>query len=315
MTHMMSAANNGDFCLPHPPSLPPPLAIPPPPPLPPPALHLPVFDVEKSKFFKMIAERDSPTAEGPEDIKRLLKNRKDSFRTELQWLLFHSPVPSLIQEGPQCGLVALWMAGTLLKLEDVVPLDTIVHIARERGYTAQGEMFSADSMAALAREVYHCGAELLSDGMAGLNQSKILHHLIAGHPVLVPYDEDCNHEPCARGGHRAHWAVLSGVVLGFPCGSTSKGFYEDPDMPGLFHPCPNSPCPPYQEVEEVFLLAKQGKSQRSQLWSYKQVCESNLQLLDLDPKRANDGKTYLLPEGGVKAGLCGKTVLLKPSPV
>ncbi|KAJ1105603.1 hypothetical protein NDU88_003008 [Pleurodeles waltl] len=262
----------------------------------------------------MIAERDSPTLEGPEDIKKLLKNRKDSFRTELQWLFFHSPVPSLIQEGPQCGLVALWMAGALLKLEEAVPLDTMVRVARERGYTAQGEMFSADSMALLAREVYHCGAELLSDGMAGLNRRKILCHLTSGYPVLVPYDEDCNHEPCSRGGHRAHWAVLSGVVLGLLCNTGSKLFLEDPDMPGFFHPYPDSPCPPDHEVKEVFLLAKQGKSQRSQLWNYTQVCGSNLQLLDLDPKRASDGKTYVLPEGGVKAGLCGKVVLLHPCP-
>lgn len=25
------------------------------------------------------------------------------------------------------------------------------------------------------------------------------------------YDEDYNHEPCQRNGHRAHWAVISGT--------------------------------------------------------------------------------------------------------
>ncbi|XP_069500557.1 actin maturation protease [Ambystoma mexicanum] len=306
---------DGDFSLLTQPTLPPtpPLDIlpPPPPPLPPAPPHPPAFDVEKSKFFKMIAERNTPAAERPEDIRKLLKNRRDSFRRELQWLLFHSPLPSLIQEGPQCGLVALWMAGALLKPEDAVSLDTIVHVARERGYTAQGEMFSAASMVHLAREVFRCRADLLDDGMA-VNRGKILRHLTSGRPVLVPYDEDCNHEPCSRGGHRAHWAALSGVLLGLRHSSTISDYQEDPDVLGLFHPHPGSPCPPDQEVEDVFLLAKQGKSQRSQLWNYEQVCSSNLQLLNLDPKRASDGKTYVLPEGGVKAGLCGKIVLLHP---
>lgn len=27
---------------------------------------------------------------------------------------------------------------------------------------------------------------------------------------MYRYDEDYNHEPCQRSGHRAHWAVASG---------------------------------------------------------------------------------------------------------
>ena len=43
---------------------------------------------------------------------------------------------------PRCGLVAVWMAGTLLAPPSGTPLERLVQVAMERGYTAQGEMFS-----------------------------------------------------------------------------------------------------------------------------------------------------------------------------
>ncbi|KAI6057491.1 UPF0692 protein C19orf54-like protein [Aix galericulata] len=62
-------------------------------------------------------------------------------------------------------------------------------------------------MAALAQEVFPCRAELLRGGLGGRNRERVLRHLASGNPLLVPYDEDSNHEPCERRGHRAHWAV------------------------------------------------------------------------------------------------------------
>ncbi|XP_033080828.1 UPF0692 protein C19orf54 homolog isoform X7 [Trachypithecus francoisi] len=123
-------------------------AVPPPPPLPPPPAatgpappH--VFGLEKSQLLKEALEKAGPVPKGREDVKRLLKLHKDRFRGDLRWILFCADLPSLIQEGPQCGLVALWMAGTLLSPPSGVPLERLVQVATERGYTAQGEMFSA----------------------------------------------------------------------------------------------------------------------------------------------------------------------------
>ncbi|XP_032246474.1 UPF0692 protein C19orf54 homolog isoform X3 [Phoca vitulina] len=122
---------------------------PPPPPLPPPpavrGLAPPhVFGLEKSQLLKEALEKASPVPRSRDDVKRLLKLHKDRFRSDLQWILFCADLPSLIQEGPQCGLVALWMAGTLLAPPSGIPLERLVQMAVERGYTAQGEMFSGD---------------------------------------------------------------------------------------------------------------------------------------------------------------------------
>ncbi|XP_067577324.1 actin maturation protease isoform X2 [Pseudorca crassidens] len=295
--------------------------IPPPPPLPPPPTttrfsppH--VFGLEKSQLLKEALERAGPVPRSREDVKRLLKLHKSRFRSDLQWILFCADLPSLIQEGPQCGLVALWMAGTLLAPLSSTPLERLVQVAMERGYTAQGEMFSVTDMGRLAQEALGCQAEVLYGGLGGPNRDHVLQHLVAGHPLLIPYDEDFNHEPCQRKGHKAHWAVSAGVLLGVQ-GTPSLGYEEDPELPGLFHPAPGTPRQPPSLPEEgspgaVYLLAKQGKSWHYQLWDYDQVRDSNLQLTDFSPSRAADGREYVVPVGGVRAGLCGQALLLRP---
>ncbi|XP_054436729.1 actin maturation protease isoform X2 [Pteronotus mesoamericanus] len=136
-----------------------------------------------------------------------------------------------------------------------------------------------------------------------------------GRDVLC-YDEDFNHEPCQRKGHKAHWAVSVGVLLGVQ-GVPSPGYAEDPELPGLFHPVPSMPRQPPPLPEEgsqgaIYLLSKQGKSWHYQLWDYNQVQDSNLQLIDFSPSRATDGRVYVVPAGGVRAGLCGQALLLRP---
>lgn len=208
------------------------------------------------------------------------------------------------------------MAGTLLVPPSGIPLERLVQVAVERRYTAQGEMFSVADMGRLAREILGCQAEVLHGGLGSPNRDHVLLHLVAGHPLLIPYDEDFNHEPCQRKGHKAHWAVSAGVLLGVQA-VPDVGYAEDPELPGLFHPAASSPHQPPALPEEgstgtIYLLSKQGKSWHYQLWDYDQVRDSNLQLTDFSPLRATDGREYVVPAGGVRAGLCGQALLLRP---
>ncbi|XP_064345410.1 actin maturation protease isoform X3 [Camelus dromedarius] len=212
--------------------------IPPPPPMPPPPpakVFAPphVFGLEKSQLLKEALEKDGRVPRGREDVQRLLKLHKDRFRSDLQWILFCADVPSLIQEGPQCGLVALWMAGTLLAPHSDIPLERVVQVAMERGYTAQGEMFSVADMGRLAQEALGCQAEVLCGGLGGPNRDHVLQHLVAGHPLLIPYDEDFNHEPCQRKGHKAHWAVSTGQELALPAVGLRPSPGQQPAADGL----------------------------------------------------------------------------------
>ncbi|XP_014865038.1 PREDICTED: UPF0692 protein C19orf54 homolog isoform X1 [Poecilia mexicana] len=283
------------------------------PPPPPPPAPCPPPPAAKKKLYQTIASSRSPVEGDHTEACLLLRQKESCFRKDLQWLLVNKYVPSLIQDGPQCGLVALWMAAHLRQPQLSVAMETVVQTAVRRGYTAQGEMFSACNMALLAEELCVCKAELLSGGLSGRNTAAIIKHLWSGQPVLVPYDEDFNHEPCQRQGYRAHWAVASGVLLGLnQVSANNEHVQPDPSLPWLYvakggHlPCPVTGT----STTEVYILAKQGKSLRYQLWSLDSVARSNGQLRMMDPLRANDGSQYVVPEGGVEAGLAGQAVLL-----
>ncbi|XP_067102264.1 actin maturation protease [Osmerus mordax] len=286
---------------------------PPPPPPPPPGPPPPVATKvpSKKKLYQAIAAGKAPVEGDHTEARLLLTQRESSLSKDLQWILFNKYIPSLIQDGPQCGLVALWMAANLRNPPLHVSMETVVQTAVDRGYTAQGEMFSARDMALLAEEVCVCRVELLSGGMGGDNSRTILTHLCEGQPVLVPYDEDLNHEPCQRSGHRAHWAVASGVLLGLAPGTVNKEHTEpDPTLPWLLLPRVSSfPCPS-PGLREAYILAKQGKSLRYQLWSLDSLAQSNDQLREMAPLRAGDGTPYVVPQEGVEAGLSGQVVLL-----
>ncbi|MGH0117869.1 UNVERIFIED_CONTAM: hypothetical protein FKN15_003900 [Acipenser sinensis] len=139
----------------------------------------------------------------------------------------------------RCGLVALWMAGQLLAPWDGIALELLVSVAVRRGCVGEGPSSE----------------------------------------VIIHYDEDFNHQPCLKRGHRAHWAVASGVLLGVQPGSLTGQLQTD--------------------SREVCLLAKQGKRLLYQLWGFTEVQDSNTQLGELHPQRESGGTVYVLPEGGV----------------
>ncbi|XP_069764826.1 actin maturation protease [Narcine bancroftii] len=286
----------------------------PPPPLPPPPQFSSPSALPVKKLYQVLAEGQLQPRSDREELKMLFQNRSNSFRKELNWLFINTPVPSLIQDGPQCGLVALWMAGHLLNAPEAVSLEKIVKCAVENKYTVQGEMFSGDNMVKLAKEVFTCHGELLTEGLIGSNKSRIMCHLTTGYPVLIPYDEDFNHEPCQKKGHKAHWAVVSGVLLGLRCELPDDIYERDPDIPGLYYLNGGGAAASYPEecVVTSLLLAKQGKSLKYQMWEYEQVHRSNMQLTEFSPKRDKDGTSYILPDGGVKLGLRGVVILLRP---
>ena len=92
--------------------------------------------------------------------------------------------------------------------EDVT-LDLILERGRTRGFTLQGEMFSATSLASLAREVL--GVEVkLETADRLLDTVWLLEVLQSGGLVVLPYDCAPDSSVCLAGGHRAHWGVITG---------------------------------------------------------------------------------------------------------
>lgn len=104
----------------------------------------------------------------------------------------------------------------------------------------------------------------------------------------------------------------SGVLLGLEEGSISKELtLPDPTLPWLSSPDGSCHCPVGSAaLKETYILAKQGKSLRYQLWSLDSIVQSNGQLRTMDPQRVSDGTRYVVPEGGVETGLAGQAVLV-----
>jgi len=144
---------------------------------------------------------------------------------------------SLLQVGPTCGFVALKMAfgcdstkrelrgeietkpGTVFVTEKgnekrpeskpVPTVEEMIVYARDKGWTNMGEMFSCVAMKSLV-ETFIPGAS--ASLVEGAKEIDIIQHLLNGGVALVPYDKDRNMGPCHKGGLKAHWALLVGLV-------------------------------------------------------------------------------------------------------
>jgi len=92
-------------------------------------------------------------------------------------------------------------------------LGNLLSMARSKGYSQQGEMYSAENLGQLAKEFYGLGCQVISYGFE--DHQFIVSELLKGSAVLVPYDADKNHKPCLENGHKAHWALLTGQCDNF----------------------------------------------------------------------------------------------------
>ena len=181
--------------------------------------------------------------------------------------------PCRLQEGPQCGLVALSLAalarghrGEVQEVQEVqgkqVEVQEVQELAVSRGFTKQGEMFSCRDMAALAEEVL--GVEEASPEVVGVERLEdsawLAAALAAGRLLLVPYDCAANHSPCLEGGRRAHWALVAGLAW--------RGEGRGEELPGSAGWRRMGSTPRPGEVQgEVMLVARQSKSMVLGLWS------------------------------------------------
>jgi len=137
-------------------------------------------------------------------------------------------VPQRKQIGPTCGLYALGMVmdawhtkdpknATALVQEadkkgkgkqytqDPTSNEQMLGLAKEKGFTAVGEMFTASELAATAR---HFGYDASTHEDATLDD--LYKVLDAKHPAIVAFDVDYNGNPTVAHGARAHYAVIQG---------------------------------------------------------------------------------------------------------
>jgi len=177
-----------------------------------------------------------------EDAARWFVNSNVSF-SRLATLSYD--VPAKLQDGPQCGIVAGWMAANALinhcqypdeddddNVDEVVEqrhahqptLDELQAAAIEANFSRKGEMFTAEALADLITEAYaddfEVTATVLKDARSTLTSFEEMldvfsdpdHHQL----LLVVYDTGPDQRPCNLKGHKAHWGLVTGLATLLP---------------------------------------------------------------------------------------------------
>lgn len=151
--------------------------------------------------------------------------REEIARLAARALRRGADVPGRVQKGPTCGLYALGMVMDYWETRDPTSTTALVQesdgfrhnshtlapdthamlleVARERGYTTEGEMFYASQLAALAQD-FGYQAVLHED----FTLDTLLGALDKKRPCLAGFDVDDEGNPGEFQGLNAHWAVI-----------------------------------------------------------------------------------------------------------
>lgn len=333
----MSEEQSLSFLASSPPLLPPPA----PPPLLTPSSKECVLG-KKDKCSIQIVEKPVDCLSAKEQARKAFKNlclqgllANDGEVKDIM-LSCYNPVKPVLQNGPVCGLVALSMASQVTN-ENCASPDEIFSEALKQGFSKQGEIFSVSFMEKLSNHFLDCPVEKLNLKNDPLSQKddeiEIVSHLLQQSILLVPYDADKNHSPCQRKGHKAHWAVITGIVLTFQslqnCPKCIKTVCQrDSEFPSLFL-WPVNPSldlckdlasfavasPPQTEEtipdpsNIIYVYGHQGKSKHAGLWNLHELIQSNAQLDEEGPERSSED--YVIPDEGVAHGLKSQILVVK----
>ncbi|KAF4517432.1 hypothetical protein B566_EDAN005041 [Ephemera danica] len=182
-------------------------------------------------------------------------------------LVVSVPVQHVLQSGPMCGLVALSMASSAHG-QTAIDAANLLAVAKNLGFTNHGEIFSVEFMQSLAQSVLpNVEVTIVTHELS--DPQFIAQHVAAGDVFLVPYDSDRNFAPACLQGHKAHWAIVTGVIISMlsteqknqltilPPGKTSLSLVQS------------------LKCDSLHVLALQGKSQRLGAWPLQDLVSSN----------------------------------------
>jgi len=175
-------------------------------------------------------------------------------------------------------------------------------------------MFSADWMALLAREVMPKEATVrLEDASLLEDTPGLLRLLLGAGMVLVPYDCAANSAVCLAGGEKAHWGVVTGLLLPSPAAPHTR--YTQGTLGGLssYHLVTETLLEEEETLArvkegKVKLVVRQSKSLELELYDRSKLLESCAQLKSISSKRL-DG-SYVIPENSIRETLSNKIVCI-----
>ena len=215
-------------------------------------------------------------------------------------VVINTETPPRLQVGPQCGVLAV-LAGVAALGITGLTLDLVMQEARSAGLSKQGELFSAESAALLAALVGGRAGRV--EAAARLADTAwLLSTLSTPGIILVPYDCGPDSAVVLASGERAHWGVVTGMLVPGPGPGITRVRGPGDVSPQLLQAAAAGPA------SEVRLLVRQSKAIELNVLR-RDLLLASCEQLTLTASRRQDG-SYILPQGGIKEGLCGKIVVL-----
>ena len=184
------------------------------------------------------------------------------------------------------------MACDVLQMDrSCTSVDRLLSTARSLGISRQGELFDCARVVELVHE--HCGraAGVSASDCAAPSASEVVDLLAEGSLLLMPYDVDRNHGPWNGNGHQAHWALVMGMMARQQQQQETLTANDNDQITIVVNDTPpthlhSSLCDPLH----LHVFAVQGKSKHVHLWRYDALVESNAQLHEINPERADPDK-------------------------
>ena len=236
-------------------------------------------------------------------IKPLCTLAKEQNKTV--FTLVHDVNP-VIQHGPMCGLVSLSIASQLLRRETYPP-DYLLEQAKKKGYSKQGEMFSAKDLLELAQSSLKCTGTLIN--ATSVETNDLLVAIADKVALVIAYDADKDHSPCLSKGHKAHWCTLVGFAIIADSALSSLPHANHVNLtPSDARHLLNNKLKKVN-AHEIYLFARQGKSCHIGLWKYRSLMESNANLSEAGQHR--NPSDYVIPTQGLSNSLSSIIVSLK----
>jgi hypothetical protein len=128
--------------------------------------------------------------------------------------------------------------------------------------------------------------------------------------MLYSYDSDRNFAPACLQGHKAHWAVITGVLV-----PNDQMISESSETPVVNLLPSQSSASLLQSLvhpdTHLHVIALQGKSRHLCAWPLHDLVVSNKNLIEVDPSRESGDIKYIIPSKGISKSLSGQSILLQ----
>lgn len=216
---------------------------------------------------------------------------------------FVARVPSQRQVGPTCGLTALRMAMDAFGVAAEDGDSSLLARAAAKGFTTDGEMFSAEALADVAASC--CGLDASLVDFSTVGAGDVRRALAEAALLVVPYDRGAGtSEPAALGGASAHWCLIVGAV-GPRAGTSSEGRVRLRDVAAAGECALMNGAE--ADGEDLFVVCQHSMSAHLFVTPLGRLRTSNAQLLGV--KESSAVAHMVIPEGGPQ--LAGRVVVVR----